>query len=137
VRGRRLGGELEGGRLVGDQEAALLQPLEEAARDERVPTIGEAAVDLAKDDPVATVDEAAGVAERGGIALGGGAGRCLRLRVPDQRGRSCEPSVTGASPLERRRTRPTFAIWLRKKNGTARTAATTAWKIRLPDPGSM
>jgi hypothetical protein len=57
-----IGGQVEGGRLMGDEEAALLELPEEAACDQRVPTLAEAAVDLSEEDAVAAVDEAARVA---------------------------------------------------------------------------
>jgi hypothetical protein len=130
-----------GGRLVGDEQAGVLELAQQAARDQRVPALPERAVDLAQERAVAAIDEAAGVAERCGVALAV-CGRCVRRRAGYQRGCSGERSMGRAVasdefPDRGRIARPIRAIWVRKKNGIATTAAMTAWMIRLPDPGSM
>jgi hypothetical protein len=54
---------------VPDEEVARLEIFEEAGRDEVVPAVAEALVDLAVDQAFAGVDEPGRVAERARVAL--------------------------------------------------------------------
>ncbi len=63
--GRR--GKVQRRGLVADEAAGLDQAVGEPARDEGVPVVDGRGADLAVEDAVTTVDEAAGVAERSGI----------------------------------------------------------------------
>ena len=64
-----IGGEAKRLRGVTDEDAARLELLEQPGRDEVVPAVAEAAVDLAVDRAVAGVDEARRVAEGARITL--------------------------------------------------------------------
>ena len=81
--GRRGVGEVR--RFVADQAAGLDQAVGQATGEEGVPVVDRGRTDLAVQDPVAAVDEAAGVAIGTGIA--------------DRR--RCRPSRSGQSPSAR------------------------------------
>jgi hypothetical protein len=67
-----LGGIVERRVVVADEEAIVLQAFQQAARQELIPARCERAVDLAMENAVAAVDEAARVAVGGGLALDAG-----------------------------------------------------------------
>src|SRR5262249_48238402 len=121
-------------------------PVEEAARDDAVPALGERPVDLAEQDAVAAIDEPGRVAEGGRLGADGGAGRVrgeggsARDRRPpgeDQRPGAAGPPAGTVRCVWRLTVRTARAICFRRKYGIDRNAAIDAWTIRLPAPGSM
>jgi hypothetical protein len=116
---------------VRDQEAVVDQRAPQAAVEERLPVRSAPALDLSIEDPVAPEDVAAGVAERRRFDR---RGRQWSCSDPDPGGRVESAWVADLEPRIRCQAPP---IVFRKKNGTDSTAASRAWRMRLPEPGSM
>jgi hypothetical protein len=133
---------------VADEHPARLQARQEAARDEVVPAGRERPVDLPIDDGIAAVDEARRVAKGARVAFESPASLALVIlarrcevgagRVAQASGfRDPSPESNGVAAGSRRTLRTARPSWCLKKNGTAMTVAMSAWKIKLPEPGSM
>ena len=136
--GPGLEGQIEGRRLVRDQDALGQQGGVEAGGLEGGPVIGEALIHLPIEDAAATEDEPAGVAVGARLALRGRAGAHSGRVGEAPLSSGAALSLTASPLVGLRRNRPIVErMALRKKNGIDTMVAMMAWMTRLPAPGSM
>jgi hypothetical protein len=120
-----------------DEHAVGVEGRQQATADEVIPARGEAAIDLPKDDPVPSEDEARRVSIRAGVAPRGRFVQCFGP-ISAAGGLAVTVVAAGLAGRSPRRMVPTIrAICWRRRKGTALAVAMAAWTIRLPEPASM
>ena len=115
-------GAIEWRRDVRHKAALILERMQDAARDDRIPTIGERPIDLAIEDAVAAVDEPRGIAVRtrldgdvARVAIGVvGAGQAVTRVRPTPRGPPAdEVQFRGSARRPRASDRPCVRVSMR------------------------